>query len=95
MTVGTRHSLVLKKLSRLAAAIERTGCHLALQAPIRIPPGHEPEPDASIVRGKPEDYSDRHPEPKDVVSVIEVSESSLVRDQTTKLRVYAEAGIKQ
>ena len=48
-----------------------------------------------LVRGQPERYAERHPSSADVGCVIEVSLSSLERDQTTKQRIYAEAGIEQ
>jgi Uma2 family endonuclease len=53
----------------------------------------EPEPDITVVRGKRRDYLDRHPSPKDVGMLVEVSEDSLKRDRTTKKRVYAAAAI--
>ena len=95
MTVGTGHQLAMNKLARLLPSFAKHGCYLSIQAPIRIPPSHEPEPDAAVIRGEPEDYSRVHPGPREVCAVIEVSESSLLRDRTTKLRLYAEAGIRQ
>lgn len=53
----------------------------------------EPEPDASIVRGRTADYRDRNPGPQDVALVVEVADSSLSRDRGLKLRIYARAGI--
>jgi hypothetical protein len=52
----------------------------------------EPEPDVAIVRGRLEDYSDRHPGPADVWLVIEVADTTLVTDRF-KAQLYAEAGI--
>lgn len=95
MTVGAAHQLVMNRIAQLAALFEGHGCFLALQGPIRIPPDQEPEPDASIVRGRPDDYSKQHPGPRDVPCVIEVSDSSLERDRTTKQRIYARASIPQ
>jgi Uma2 family endonuclease len=94
-TIGPAHQLVLKKIGRLAAKFEEHGCHLSIQGPVRIPPQDEPEPDAAVVAGTPEDYAMRHPGPADVHSVIEVADSSLAKDRTTKLRIYATAGIRQ
>ena len=51
----------------------------------------EPEPDVMWLVNK--DYSARHPEPKDVLLLIEVSESSLAYDTGEKAQLYAEAGI--
>jgi len=60
-----------------------------------IPPRHEPEPDAAIVRGRPGDYARRHPGPADVSCVVEIADTSLERDRTVKRRIYAGAGIRQ
>ena len=60
-----------------------------------LPPLHEPEPDAAIVRGSIDDYLDHPPGPDDVLCVIEVADSSLSIDLGSKLAAYAEAGIPQ
>lgn len=53
----------------------------------------QPEPDFAVVRGTPRSYLARHPGPSDVGLLIEVSDSSLVRDRQDKARIYARAGI--
>ncbi len=53
----------------------------------------EPEPDVVIARNRSDNYLDSHPEPADILLVIEVSDSTLKYDRQTKLSLYAEAGI--
>lgn len=53
----------------------------------------EPEPDVSVVRAGVLDDKKRHPRPKEVGLVVEVSEGTLVRDRGIKKRVYARARI--
>lgn len=53
----------------------------------------EPEPDVVIARNRSDNYLSSHPEPADILLVIEVSDSTLKYDQKTKLSLYAEAGI--
>jgi Uma2 family endonuclease len=53
----------------------------------------EPEPDVVIARNRSDNYLSSHPEPADILLVIEVSDSTLKYDQRTKLSLYAEAGI--
>ncbi len=93
--VSPLHSFVTQCMTRLAPALEEQGCHLRLENPITLPPSHEPEPDGAVVQGRSEDYLERHPGPGDVSCVIEVSESSLRSDRTTKQGIYAGAGIGQ
>ena len=93
MTVNPLHALVVNRLMQLAPSLEVLGCHIRLQNPITIPPNHEPEPDGAIVYGVIDDYVQHHPGPKDTFCGIEVADSSLERDRTTKQTIYAAANI--
>ncbi|MBO0699411.1 MAG: Uma2 family endonuclease, partial [Zavarzinella sp.] len=53
----------------------------------------QPEPDFSVVRGNPRSFLTRHPTAADVGLLIEVADSSLLRDQRDKTRIYARGGI--
>ncbi|MDX2244448.1 MAG: Uma2 family endonuclease [Leptolyngbyaceae cyanobacterium bins.302] len=64
------------------------------QEPIILPLDSEPEPDFAIVRLRPDLYQNSHPLPEDILLLIEVSDSTLNYDQTTKLAVYAENNIQ-
>jgi len=48
-----------------------------------------PEPDVAVARGDRRTYFARHPGPADFGLVVEVSDSSLDRDQLDKTRIYA------
>ncbi|MGC1310302.1 MAG: Uma2 family endonuclease [Phormidesmis sp.] len=63
------------------------------QAPIALPPINAPEPDFTIVRTRLDRYMSGHPKSTDIFLVIEVSDSSITYDQTTKLSLYAENSI--
>ena len=93
MTVGLGHAWVIGELGDLAPRLRRLGCHMRVQLPITLPLLNEPEPDGAVVLGSKNAYRERHPGPADVTCVIEVADSSLARDRTTKLRIYAAAGI--
>jgi Uma2 family endonuclease len=81
--------VLLKALERLLIP----GWTWRLEQPVRIPEYNEPEPDIAIVRGSDDDYKHRTPEPTDVALLVEVSESTLDRDQGEKLSAYASGGI--
>jgi Uma2 family endonuclease len=53
----------------------------------------EPEPDVSIIRGERRQYLERHPASHEVSLVVEVADTTLPRDRTTKKRLYARAAI--
>lgn len=52
-----------------------------------------PEPDFAVVREDPADYTTRHPTPDDTALVIEVANTSLLRDQRDKARIYARGNV--
>ena len=81
--------VLLKALERLLIP----GWTWRLEQPVRIPEYNEPEPDIAIVRGTDDDYQHRTPEPADVAFLVEVSESTLDRDQGEKLSAYALGGV--
>jgi Uma2 family endonuclease len=93
MTIGHSHQWAIDNLADLLSDLKTKEHYLRTQAPISIRPDNEPEPDGAIVRGMPNNYRERHPGPADIICVIEVADSSLHRDRTTKLRIYADAGI--
>lgn len=78
--------LLRKQLEKLFP--ENCGWYVDSQEPITLSDS-EPEPDNAVVRGKPRDYTDRHPGPADLGMVVETSESSLAHDQGWKKRIYA------
>jgi hypothetical protein len=53
----------------------------------------QPEPDFAIVRGDDTLYESHHPQANDVGLIIEVADSSLIRDTQDKARIYARGGI--
>jgi len=67
------------------------GWFLQAQDPIRVGESM-PEPDVAVVRGAVGDYR-RVPEAADVGLIVEIADSSLVRDRGWKQRIYAAGGI--
>ena len=63
------------------------------QMPIVLLDGTEPEPDVAIAPGTPFDYLDHHPGPDELLLAVEVSDSTLAKDQGLKLTAYAKAGV--
>ena len=94
MSHGPRHALLVVRLTRLFAKwCESHGHHLRIQLPVVLNDINAPEPDVALIRGSEDDYAERHPEPTDVTLAIEVADSSVSTDRSTKQRLYATAGI--
>ena len=86
---GTAHTTCCRNLLRELAGQAELQC----QDPITLSSNSEPEPDFAILRTRADNYLSAHPNPSDVLLVIEIADSSLSYDQEVKLLLYAEAGI--
>lgn len=94
MTHGPDHVFAVRQLfQRVIEQVAGRACLAQCQLPIVIPPRSAPEPDVSIIAGKPDDFRGRLAGPDDVLAVMEVADSSRQFDRTTKQRLYAEGGI--
>ena len=71
----------------------RTRAIAILQSTIRLPQDGRPDPDICLL--KLETPRDRLPLPEDIHLLIEVSDSTLIRDLDVKLGLYARDGIRE
>ena len=84
------HDSVLNRTRRRVERVLPPGWMVRVQSAVTTIDS-EPEPDVAVVRGDDGDYELRHPKAADSALVIEVANTSLMEDRTTKLRVYANA----
>ena len=66
------------------------GFEVRSQLPVTLPNGTEPEPDIAVVPGTPLDYANHHPRSEELLLMVEISDSSLVKDRGQKLIAYAQ-----
>ena len=91
--VGVLHGKTVKNINRrLMQSLPEADYVIGVQDPVTLVDDSEPEPDLFVAKGPLSRY-DHHPYPNDLLLVIEVSDSTLVRDQTAKKLSYAVAGI--
>ncbi len=89
------HASCIDRLDELFRDLLGKSVIVRVQSPIVIDEYSEPEPDLSILRRKENFYADGHPGPKDIHLVVEVSDTTLAKDQNIKKPVYAAAGIAE
>lgn len=90
---GTPHTVCSSILSRQLDRFLGDRAVIRGQDPITLPNQSEPEPDIVIARGSDEAYLAHHPYAEDILLVVEISDTTIEYDQTTKLTLYAEAKI--
>lgn len=87
------HDLALMLVEKKLRCCIPSNMLLRIQMPISTVDS-EPEPDLAIVLGPIRRYSKRHPEPDDVLLVIEITDTPLARDRQ-KCRLYARGNMRQ
>ena len=93
MAESPLHGAVLEAVRIAIGAILLAAWHTRSQSGLRIPAQVSiPRPDLAVVRGVPQDYKARYPEPADTALVVEISISSLDQDRALA-DIYAKAGI--
>lgn len=94
MTVGNRHASVVNMLNRFFSRNVGDEILVSVQNPIRLSDYNEPEPDLVLADLTKFDGK-RHPQPGEILLVIEVSDSTVKYDRNTKLSLYGEAAIPE
>ena len=93
--IGPAHAGCVKDLVRLLHRSAGDAVLLGVQDPVVLGTYVAPEPDVAVLRPRPGGYRDRHPEPADILLIIEVADTSLEYDRSVKIPRYASAGIPE
>jgi Uma2 family endonuclease len=92
---GRRHRAFVDNLTSLLAPRLAGRAIVSVQNPLVLGDDTEPEPDLKVLRRRALSYKEREADGDDVLCLIEVAESSLAYDRSTKLALYAEALIPE
>ncbi len=93
--IGPRHAACVDRLNALLTARAGGRAVVRVQNPIRLGEHSEPQPDLALVRFRPDYYAGGHPEPGDILLIIEVVETSADYDRQVKLPLYARGRIRE
>lgn len=93
--IGSRHAGTVNRLNCLFSQQVGNQAVVAVQNPIRLSAFSEPQPDLALLRPRPDFYASAHPQPTDVLLIIEVAETTASYDREIKAPLYAQAGIPE
>jgi Uma2 family endonuclease len=93
--MGSKHAAAVRRAGKRLTIRLGDRASVSIQSPIHLPPCTAPEPDIALLRPRDDDYDTAHPEPDDVLLVIEIADSSVGIDTGSKLSRYAEAAIAE
>ena len=92
---GRRHSAFVDNLTQLLILRLGGRALVRVQNPVVLDEYSEPQPDLVLLRRRAVPYKDADATADDVVLLVEVADTSIRYDRTTKLRLYAEAGVPE
>jgi len=92
---GLRHRAFIDNLTHLLVTRRAGRAIVSVRMPIALADDTEPEPDVQVLRRRPVPYKDREAYSDDALLLIEVAQTSLAYDRSTKLGLYAAAGIPE
>ncbi|MSR13054.1 MAG: Uma2 family endonuclease [Gammaproteobacteria bacterium] len=93
--IGARQMALVNRLTKLlVVAVGDLGV-VSIQNPVALPPHSEPQPDIAILKPPFSSAAPALPEADDVMLIIEVADSTLNYDRTTKLTLYAQANVRE
>ncbi len=93
--INSLHAGTVNRIGRLLADLLEDAVLLSVQNPVSLSVYSEPEPDISLLRPRPDFYAASHPTPADVLCLIEVADTTVVKDRSVKIPLYAAAGIPE
>ncbi|MBI2502504.1 MAG: Uma2 family endonuclease [Candidatus Latescibacteria bacterium] len=93
--IGIRHAACVNRLNALFNQRAGQTAIVAVQNPIHLDDYSEPQPDLSLLKPRGDFYAQHHPNPDEILLIVEVADTSVAYDRDIKIPLYARAGIPQ
>jgi Uma2 family endonuclease len=91
--INRRHSAHVSRLNELFILRLAQLVTVGVQNPVELNDTSEPQPDISLLRRKADFYESGHPQPQDILLLVEVADTTVESDREIKIPLYAENGI--
>jgi Uma2 family endonuclease len=93
--IGSRHAGTVEQMAQVLRRAVKNEAMVRTQQPVALDVHSEPEPDITLVVSRDDHYKAAHPNPSDVLLIIEVADTTLRYDRDVKTRLYARHGIPE
>jgi Uma2 family endonuclease len=94
-SIGRRHAACVNRCNDVFTYKLSGKILVSIQNPLALDNTSQPEPDVMLLKRKADFYESGHPQPTDVLLLIEVAYSTIDSDRQSKIPVYAEDGITE
>jgi Uma2 family endonuclease len=92
---GSPHAGTVTYLTKVLIHAVGDSALVLAQNPVRLSKYSEPQPDLALLRPRDDFYRERHPQPDDVLLIVEVAATSLRYDRRKKVPLYGRHGIPE
>ncbi len=93
--IGSGHAGRVKRLNDLLSSRLHGKAIVSVQDPVVLGDRSELQPDIAVLRWRADYYASAHPQPADVLLVIEVADTTVRYDREVKIPLYARHGIPE
>ncbi len=93
--IGIRHASCVRRSINLFAKKLGDLAIIDAQDPIKLNDLSEPQPDIAVLRPRADFYATAHPQPQDILLLIEVADTTINSDRAVKVPLYASNGISE
>ena len=93
--IGPRHAAYVRRLNAIFSERLRNRAIVDIQNPVELDDSSEPQPDVVLLEPRPDFYATGHPQPKDVLLIVEVADTTTKSDRQVKIPLYAEDDIAE
>ena len=93
--INSKHAFAVDQLTEWLVLHLHQHALIRVQNPVFLDEFSEPEPDLTVAKRRKDLFKTAHPRPEDILFLIEIADSSLAKDRTVKLPLYAAAGIPE
>ena len=91
--IGPPHNGSVIRATNGLIPIVKDHALVSAQGAVRLDQYSEPQPDIVLLRARDDFYTKQHPQPGDILLIVEIADSSLDFDRQIKAGLYAETGV--
>lgn len=93
--IGSLHAGTVKRLIRVLDRAVGDAAIVSAQDPVVLGDYSEPQPDVALLRPREDFYASSHPQPEDILLIVEVSDTTLRYDREVKVPLYARHNVPE
>ena len=93
--IGRRHAACVDRLNRLFGDRLRDRAIVRVQNPVQLSDRAEPQPDIALLQPRADFYESGHPQPQDILLLVEVADTTVEFDREIKIPLYAKSGVRE